>query len=858
MEEEKIIHTMGDGNCGGRCIIHVHMKNGEIDHLSTDTPEAAGDAVPLTACMRGMNYHRTFLGEDRLLYPMRRIGERGEGKFERISWKEAVEIITSEWIRIRDTYGPESRYVNYGTGVSGALSGRQFAKRLLYLDGGCLGYYNSYSTACTGLTTELMYGTRESGNSPCTWLDSKLIILWSHNPLETKFDCETMYYLRKAKEKGIPILSVDPRITDTAIALEAEWIPVRPATDSALMDAMAYVILTEGLADRAFLDRCCLGFDEKHMPAPYRPDNGDGRPESVEHYHQNNGTAMPEDMEGDRPRCRGEMPESVESYLLGRRDGIPKTPEWAEAITGTPAETIRSLARRYATAKPAALIQGWGAQRNACGEQSVRGAILLACMTGNVGIPGGWAAGAGDYTIHERPSLPVGKNPCGKSIPVYRWTDALERGTELTEQDGLRCEKPYAPVTPASSSARFASEASVDSADAPCLSSNIKMLVNIAGNCLINQHGDINHTAELLRDTSRCEFIVVSDLFMTASAKFADILLPGVSMFEYENIAMPWQYGEFLGFCNQCIEPLGECRLEYDWLCEVAEGLGLREEFSQGRTWGEWLRFIYDDLRKREPELPDYDSFREAGIYRYKGHSPKIAFEKQRQDPETYPFPTASGKIELFSPKVWEKEMNGKIERSGKAETKFPAIPRYVEPPEGPQDPLREKYPLQLVGWHTKSRCHSIHNNNETLRRRDPHTLWIHPEDAAARDIKDGDRVLVYNDRGKVQVPAKVTDRIMQGVTALPQGAWYRPEETAGHPDKTALKKAAMAETEIEYGAPEGRATPGPTDIGGCINTLTSLQTTPFTHGNAQHTNLVQVTRVQTGTEKSSRDAISK
>lgn len=736
--ETKIIHTMGRNNCGGRCIIHAHVRDGQIEKLTTDTPQAAGDDVPLCACVRGLNYHKTFLGPDRLRYPMKRVGERGEGKFQRISWEEATDLIAREWVRIRDTYGPGSRYVNYATGISAAISGSSLAKRLLKLDGGYLGYYNSYSTACIRKATDLMYGTCETGNSLVDWLNSNLIILWGHNPAETKFDSQTMYYLRRARKKGIPIIVVDPRRNDTAEQLGAEWVPLRPATDAALQDAMAYVIVEEGLQDQDFLDRCCLGFDKAHMP------------------------------EGVDPS------ECVLSYLTGEKDGVAKTPEWAEAITGVPAETIRSLAIRYATARPAALVQGFGAQRHAYGEQGARGGILLACMTGNVGVSGGWASGSGLCTQHPWVDMPDVPNPYPMEIPTYLWTEAVVRGHELTELDGVT--------------------------GGEQLQSDIKMILNLAGNCLINQHGDINRTAAILRDTSKCEFIVCSDLFMTASAKFADVLLPGVSMFEGENITQPWQYGDFVGFNNQVIEPMYEGRFEYDWLSEVAEKIGLGPQFTEGRTLGQWLEWCYEDLRRKEPELPDYETFKKAGIWRYQNTPVRIAFADQRRDIDHHPFPTPSGKVELFSPKIWQTRFREFM----------PAIPRYVDPPEGPNDPLRELYPLQLIGWHTKRRCHSIHDNNQAMHAIDPQALWMHPKDAQARGITEGQQVLIWNDRGRVQIGAHLTDRIMPGVVALSQGAWYAPDENG-------------------------------TDHGGCINVLTSLRPTPYARGNGQHTNLVEV-----------------
>ena len=552
MSEERIVTTTGLNNCGGRCLLRAHVRDGEIVRMTTETVSEAGESVPLCACIKGLNYHKTFLGKDRLLYPMKRAGDRGEGKFVRISWEEAVDTIAREWIRIRDSYGPASRYVNYATGMSGVLSAPVMAKRLLALDGGYLERYNSYSSACITQATALMYGTCATGNSPKSWLSSKLIILWGHNPADTRFDCETMYYLRKAREKGVPIVVIDPRESDTVRQLNAEWIPIRPATDAAMLDAMAYVIYENGLHDREFLDRCCIGFDKEHMPDGIDPS------------------------------------ECYLSYLLGEKDGIAKTPEWAQPITGVPANTIRGLALRYAGARPAALIQGYGAQRHAYGEQGVRGGILLACMTGNVGVWGGWAAGKGSCQIHETPSFPKGNNPFPMSIPVYTWTDAVVRGHEMTALDGVK--------------------------GGDRLPSDIKMILNLAGNCLINQHGDINRTAEILKDTSKCEFIVCSDLFMTASCKFADILLPGVSPLERNDISKPWHYGEFLGFARQVIEPLGESRLEYDWLTEVADKLGLYDEFTEGRTADQWLEHIYSDLRQRETELPPYGEFSRGGI----------------------------------------------------------------------------------------------------------------------------------------------------------------------------------------------------------------------------------------------------
>ncbi len=739
---EKIIKTVGCNNCGGRCVINAHVRDGKIIKITTERQSTVPDGtVPLTACARGMNYHKTFLGSDRLRYPMKRIGKRGEGRFERISWDEAIDIIASEWIRIRDTYGPGSRYVNYGWGQEALLRGNSLAERLLSLDGGYLGGYNSYSCACTTQATTLMYGTNLSGNSPETILDSKFVILWGHNPSETRFDCVTMYYLKKLKDKNVPIVVIDPRESDTIRALGAKWIPIRPATDPALMDAIEYVIYKNGLYDKTFLDKYCIGFDEEHMPSgiPYG--------------------------------------ESVASYLCGIKDGQEKTPAWAQKITGVPKETIEELAVSYATTKPSALIEGYGAQRNAYGEQISRGGILLACMTGSIGISGGSAAGQGSVNIHEKPTLLKVPNPYQGSIPVYRWTDAVEYGHEMTDLQGVKGMKR--------------------------LDSDIKMIINLAGNCLINQHGDINRTAKILKDKSKCEFILCSDLFMTSSAKFADILLPGTSFFESNNIITPWKYNTFLAFANKAIEPLYESRFEYDWLTELAQRLKLKSEFTCGKTSDDWLEYCYNELKKKESELPEFETFKKDGIYRYKAGKPVLAFSDFINDPLKNPLLTPSGKIELFSKKIYET----------KYEDFMPAIPRYVTPPEGFDDPLSKKYPIQLVGWHTKRRCHSIHGNNKEMDKIDPQCVWMNPKDAKERNIFDKDRVIVFNDRGQLSLPVHITNRIIKGVAAISLGAWYSPNS-------------------------EG------VDIGGCINVLTSLRPTPYARGNAQHTNLVEIRKI--------------
>lgn len=701
MSDVRIIPTMGRNNCGGRCRLLIEEKDGEI--LSIKGDPAYPDKMP---CIKGLHYAKTFLCEERLKKPLKRVGKRGEGNFVGISWDEAIEILTEQWIRIRDTYGPASRYVNYGWGVEAVLNGNSLTKRLLRLDGGHLEYYNSYSTACTNYTTPYLYGTRYSGSSFDTLEDSKLIILWAHNPAETKFD-NLMQCLRRAKKNGARIIVIDPRKTPTVQALGAEWIGIKPTTDCALMDAMSYVILKEDLYDHFFVEERCLGFDKYF------------------------------------------------AYLAGKEDGIEKTPEWAEQITGVSKECIIDLARDYATAKPAALMQGYGGQRHSNGEQFTRGGITLACLTGNVGISGGWASGAGQCSIVEMPSVPEIENPVKEEISVFTWTSAVLEG-------------------------------------------KIKMLFSLAGNALLNQHSDINRTKKILEDESLCEFIVCSDLFMTPSAKYADLVLPATSLLEGDNIITPWNQGNFIGFSNQVVEPVGESRFEFEWLLDVAKKLGIAEAFSCGHVdYRLWLKQIYEDYRTEE--MPSYEALKREGIYIFQNAPRVIAFEAQRRGEK--PFDTPSGKVEIYSPAL--EQMN---------DVRIPAVPGYVEVKEGPGK--SEQYPLQLIGWHTMGRAHSVGFHNKELQKRYPQVLWMNPLDGKTRGIVSEDLVEVWNDRGKMLAPVLLTDKIIPGVVAIAQGAWHKADA-------------------------QNR------DVQGSINVLTSLEPTPLAKGNPQHTNLVEVRKLK-------------
>ncbi|WP_400250908.1 DmsA/YnfE/YnfF family dimethyl sulfoxide reductase [Escherichia coli] len=760
---EKVIWGACSVNCGSRCALRLHVKDNEVTWVETDnTGSDEYGNHQVRACLRGRSIRRRINHPDRLNYPMKRVGTRGEGKFERISWDEALDTIASSLKKTVEQYGNEAVYIQYSSGIVGGNMTRSSpsasaVKRLMNCYGGSLNQYGSYSTAQISCAMPYTYGSND-GNSTTDIENSKLVVMFGNNPAETRMSGGGItYLLEKAREKSnAKMIVIDPRYTDTAAGREDEWLPIRPGTDAALVAGIAWVLINENLVDQPFLDKYCVGYDEKTLPAD-APKNG--------HY---------------------------KAYILGEGDdNTAKTPQWASQITGIPVDRIIKLAREIGTAKPAYICQGWGPQRQANGELTARAIAMLPILTGNVGISGGNSgARESTYTITiER--LPVLDNPVKTSISCFSWTDAIDHGPQMTAiRDGVRGK---------------------DKLDVP-----IKFLWCYASNTLINQHGDINHTHEVLQNDSKCEMIVGIDHFMTASAKYCDILLPDLMPTEQEDLISHESAGN-MGYVILA-QPATSAKFErkpiYWMLSEVAKRLGpdVYQTFTEGRSQHEWIKYLHAKTKERNPEMPDYEEMKTTGIFKKKcPEEHYVAFRAFREDPQANPLKTPSGKIEIYSERLakiadtWELKKDEIIH----------PLPAYTPGFDGWDDPLRKTYPLQLTGFHYKARTHSSYGNIDVLQQACPQEVWINPIDAQARGIRHGDTVRVFNNNGEMLIAAKVTPRILPGVTAIGQGAWL---------------KADMFGDRVDHG--------------GSINILTSHRPSPLAKGNPSHSNLVQIEKV--------------
>jgi anaerobic dimethyl sulfoxide reductase subunit A len=736
---KRIVMTACSSHCGGTCILKLHVKDGLITQIETDS----GEDPQYRACLKGRAYRQRVYAPDRLKYPMKRVGERGKGEFERISWDEALDTVTSKIEQVRESYGSSAILYFASVGDVTLLNNAGLMERLLAKSGGYSGPWGSASGEGAVFAVQATYGAVATGNTRDDFINSRLIILWGWNPAVTGSVGNTRFYLAQAREAGIRIVCVDPRHTDSAAILAHQWIPVRPGTDAAMLIAMAYVIINEKLHDHSFLDKYTVGFEQ------------------------------------------------YKDYVLGKEDGIAKTPAWAEAITGVPAETISGLAREYATSKPAALMTAFGPGRSAYGEQYHRAAITLAAMTGNIGIHGGNAPShcLGDVL----PALRLGPPVFASMIANNPVDDALPPRKESPFYELLFKHMPvnYYFGSPSSSRVnRFHMADAILKGRSGGYPADYKLLYMVNFN-YVNQYANTNKIVKALKTV---DFIVVQDQFMTPTAKFADILLPTNSFLERNDLTTGG-IGPFYGYMNKAIDSLDESKSQYEIATELATRLGVTD-FSD-KTEEEWLRGIVAGCE----DIPDYETFKKDGVHKVKFDQPYVSLQNNISDPLNNPFPTPSGKIEIYSQKL--ADMNN---------PKVPPIPKYVESWESRNDPLADKYPLQLVTTHTRRRAHTQFDNVPWLRELYPQAVSINTADADVRGINDGDMVRVFNDRGEMVIPARVTGRIMVGVVDIPQGAWYDPDENG-------------------------------VDRGGCANILTKDVISPG-GAFASNTALVQVKRV--------------
>ena len=757
-----IRYTTCSEHCLNMCIIKVRIRDGRIRAIEPDDTINPGIAredghVPdelIDKCMiinrpctKGYAHIRNLYDPNRVIYPMKRVGDKGGGNWERISWDEALDTIANKLKECKEKYGP----LSIGDVGEGFMLSSWF--------GAGVGDWGDHSRQGVAEPERWVTGKdgHEDRQDEGNLLKSKLIVLWGFNP-GTTLSNHVVYTLMRARERGIPIISIEPRLTPTAETVASQWIPIRPTTDVAMMIAMANVWFKEDLCDK--------GFTKKWV-----------EPEGLRRWQE---------------------------YVLGTYDGIDKTPQWAETICGVPAETITEFARLYARSKPVNLNTAWSLGRQFFGENGIRAAMYLQALTGNTMSPGGTASAetSCEFGQHEptipKPTVDWQKKPGTYQTPSlmahFKWPEAVVLREKLDNGEISTAEYNRvignAPGNPAP---------------------NIKILILQTSNPVMT-HPDVNTNIKALK---KLEFSVVFSYHLdNPTARYADIILPQMHRaFEGRDVNLrgvrspdlfsretPNLNGNFFVYKQKCVDPPGEVKARgWIWV-QIAKRLGFAEQFAPRLAnvpddkWDEAVDELHHEaydkwrIRKEIAPLhpPDWEEFQKKPVFRWEDKEPYYTYKNAIERGENPFAGTESGKIEFYSKEVAASSgaAGNKIPGNAKANGRYGGgnLPPMAEMIKGGNATYHSKdlvkYPLLMSSPHGLYRIHSLLDNQPLLRDCYRHAVWISAAEAKARGIKDDDLVRVFNDQAEIIMPAYVTSRVVPGTVNIFHGGWYTPGKT--------------------------------------------------------------------------------
>ncbi|EOX3977382.1 trimethylamine-N-oxide reductase TorA [Vibrio alginolyticus] len=675
----------------------------------------------------------------RVRYPMVRLDwlkkhkysaeTRGNNRFIRVTWDEALDLFYRELERVQKEYGPWALHAGQtGWNQTGAFNNcTAHMQRAVGMHGNFITKVGDYSTGAGQTIMPYVLGSTEVYAQGTSWSEilenSDNIILWANDPvknLQVGWNCEThesFKYLAQLKEKvakgEINVLSVDPVKNKTQRYLENDHLYINPLTDVAFMLAVAHVLYNENLYDKKFIDTYCLGFEE------------------------------------------------FIQYVQGKtKDKVEKTPEWAAAICGVKADKIREFARMLVSGRTQ-ILMGWCIQRQEHGEQPYWAAAVVAAMVGQIGLPGGGISYGHHYSSIGVPStgfagpggfprnLDQGMKPkwdnndfngYSRTIPVARWIDCLlEPGKEINYNGG----KVKLP--------------------------DFKMMV-ISGCNPWHHHQDRNRMKKAFR---KLQTVVTIEFAWTATCRFSDIVLPACTQWERNDIDVYGSYSnKGLIAMHRLVDPLFQSKPDFQIMSELTQRFGRREEYTRGMSEMEWIESLYNDCKKANEgkfEMPEFNEFWEKSVLDFGEGKPWVRHADFRKDPELNPLGTPSGFIEITSRKIGRYGYEHCQEH-----------PMWFEKSERSHGgPGSDKYPFWLQSCHPDKRLHSQMCESEEFRAtyavqgREP--VYINPADAKAKGIKDGDLVRVFNGRGQLLAGAVLTDSYPRGVIRIEEGAWYGP-----------------------------------------------------------------------------------
>ena len=697
---------------------YAHVREGKIVDI---TPQLDSDANP-TVMVKGLVDR--VMTDSRVKYPCVRKSYlegkdrgdlRGKEEFVRVTWDVALDLATKAIKKAQKKNGNKAIYNSCYSGWAhpGAFKPNAMAGRFLNQIGGAVGTAGEYSNGAAGPTNPVIVGDMEVYSIQTAHeqiiANTKVMVLWGTDVYKTNRigwavpNHRNIDAYEEYKKAGIKFISIDPIYTKSAQEFDADWIKIRPNTDVALMMGMMNYLYQSKKYDSAFIKKYTHGFD-KFLP-----------------------------------------------YLLGKEDGIEKTPKWAEKQTEIPAKTIIELANTMVSNRT--FIAGnWAMQRAHHGEQVDWSIITLASMIGQIGLPGGGFgfsmhyAGGGDAASGKTTVGGMsqgGGNKVNINIPASRMSDLILNPGKTVTFKGKTVTYP-----------------------------KVEVMLS-AGASPIGHQPDIN---ELIGAMRTLDTIITIDPWWTPTAKMSDIVLPATTTMERDDITSGMSYSNDRIFAmKKVVDARYESKDDYWIFAQLSKRFGKEKKFTRGRTPMQWIEKLYARSYAKKKMGISFKEFWEKGTVKYDVPDNARKYVRHaafRNDPVANPLKTETGKIQIFSDKF-----------ASFGYKDFKGHPIWIEPAEwlGNKE-LTKKYPLHLVSPHPTYRVHSQLDNTwvqnvHKVQGREP--IRISPNDAKKFGVKDGEIVEVYNDRGSVLAGVVVTNTIRDGVVAIEEGAWYSPEDAS-------------------------------------------------------------------------------
>lgn len=747
--KEIVYRTGHSNNCDGACGHQVKVVDGRVRLVTSAgwSPKTiSGQQAPKfdpRICLRGVSQIQNTYSPDRIKYPYKRVGPRGSGQWQRISWEEATTTIAEKFKEIQAKHGKKSVWIAPYTGslaiIEGVVgAGFRFASVIGASAGDFEGDNQGDSATPAGWNyvladPDLTAGGIFDGHEGADFLNAKAIILWANNVAETSVpDWRT---IADAQRNGVPIVSIDPRFTPTAAKSDV-WLPLRPGTDTALVDGVMNYVLQRGLYDSAYL--------KAYSVAPFLVD-----PKTKKFLRQGKSYLVVDAADGavkpigqaKDPDLFGEHDGAASALKLLKDEMAQYTPEKVAQMTDLEPRQVLQLAELWTKNKPTAVRVGFALSHWGRGDLSMQALVTLQTLLGNIGVHGGGITTfAGGLTTT---AFDLGNWWAPKGTEMFTVLEPMEASDAML--DG----KPY-PVR----AAWF-------------------MIDNFA-----QQMSDRNKVVKALKSL---DFLVVSDYVLSATADLADIVLPACTYLEKTDLLSSNNY--YLQYMPKVIDPLWESKSDLEAITLVARKMGVGKYFDKSAD-----EYLHEILHIGDPKADanvnglTWEQLTTSAPHLNTPTVPYVPFYNKE-------FPTKSGRIEFYVERLipYDQQLPGYK----------PQLEAYKE------NPLAKKYPLTFLSTHTRFRTHSQFVNLPWLKEINnggQGFLEINPADAKPRGIGDGDVVKVFNDRGFMKVRARLTEGIKPGVVNCYQGGWDTikvKHYIEGHPNNLTHQIANPAQSVI-------------------------------------------------------------